>query len=150
MIKIEKILLPTDFSECSEQARSYASELARRFDAEIHLLHVVSSAPPPVYAGPVPAAVLQPEEDAKKVLEDWDDPAFKDAKSVVRNVAMGSPFVEIVRYAREQNINLIVMGTHGRSGLVQVLLGSTAEKVVRKAACPVLTVRPEGQQFVMP
>jgi len=150
MIVLGRILLPTDFSECSQRARSYACELAKRFSAEIHLLHVVAPISVPGYMGPVPQEWLHPDEDARRELEEWNDPDFEHAKSVVRSVATGTPFVEIVRYARDQNADLIVMGTHGRSGLSHALLGSVAEKVVRKAPCPVLTVRPEGQQFIMP
>ena len=69
---------------------------------------------------------------------------------IVRSMEDGVPFLEIVRYAKEHEIDLIVLATHGRSALAQVLLGSVAERVVRKAPCPVLTVRPEGHQFVMP
>ncbi len=150
MITLERILLPTDFSECSARARSYACELARRFTAEVHLLHVASPITVPGYVGPLPEELLRAEENARRELDEWDDPSFEQAKAVVRSVLTGTPFVEIVRYARERNVDLIVMGTHGRSGLTQALIGSVAEKVVRKAPCPVLTVRPEGHQFVMP
>jgi nucleotide-binding universal stress UspA family protein len=150
MINLERILLPTDFSDCSARARSYACELAKRFQAEIHLLHVVAPVVVPAYVGYMPEELAQPEEGAKRELEEWDDPALADATKVVRAVASGTPFVEIVRYAREHELDLIVMGTHGRSGLTHALMGSVAEKVVRKAPCPVLTVRPEGHQFVMP
>jgi nucleotide-binding universal stress UspA family protein len=128
--------------------------LAKRFEAELHLLQVVQPISLPGYGGPVPGALpeelLHPEENARRDLEAWNDPAFEYAKGVVRSVITGTPFVEIVRYARERNMDLIVMGTHGRSGLAHALLGSVTEKVVRKASCPVLTVRPEGHQFVMP
>jgi len=150
MITLERILVPTDFSECAERARSYACELARRFGAELHLLHVVPPVSLPGYVGPVPDELLQPEEGARQELEKWNDPAFEHAKGVVRSVTTGTPFVEIVRHARDQAVDLIVIGTHGRSGLTHMLLGSVTEKVVRKAPCPVLTVRPEGHQFVMP
>ena len=78
------------------------------------------------------------------------DSAWAEGKLVVRATAQGTPFLEIIRYAKEKDIDMIVMGTHGRSGLVHMLMGSVAEKVVRKAPCPVLTVRPEGHKFVMP
>jgi len=150
MISIVRILLPTDFSDCSEQARSYACEFAKRFDAELHLLHVVQPIALPGYIGPIPQTISEPEEAAKKELAEWEHSSLEDAKNVFRTVRTGAPFVEIVRYAKEQNIDLIVMGTHGRSGFAQALMGSVAEKVVRKAACPVLTIHPEGHQFVMP
>jgi nucleotide-binding universal stress UspA family protein len=75
----------------------------------------------------------------------WDE-----KHTVVRELRKGSPFLEIVRYAKDKNIDLIVLGTHGRSGLSHVLLGSVAERVVRKAPCPVLTVRHPEHEFVMP
>ena len=62
----------------------------------------------------------------------------------------GTPFLEVIRYAKDHDIDLVIVGTHGRTGLVHVLMGSVAEKIVRKAPCPVLAVRPEGHQFVMP
>jgi len=150
MITLERILVPTDFSECSETARSYAAELAKRFTSELHLLHVVAPMALPGYVGPIPEQLLHPEEGARQALEQWSEPAFEDAKDVVRTVITGTPFVEIVRCAREQDVDLIVMGTHGRSGVTHMLIGSVTEKVVRKAPCPVLTVRPQGHQFVMP
>lgn len=154
MITLNHILVPTDFSECSERARAYACELATRFSAELHLLHVVTPIALPGYTGPVPGPlpdeVLYPEVGARRELDQWNDPAFEEITRVTRSAISGTPFVEIVRYARNQNVDLIVMGTHGRSGLVHALLGSVTEKVVRKAPCPVLTVRPEGHQFVMP
>ena len=114
------------------------------------LLHVVQPIALPGYIGPIPKAIAEPEEGAEKALQEWEPAAFDGAKSIVRKVTTGAPFVEIVHYARKHGIDLIVMGTHGRSGIAQVLLGSVAEKVVRKASCPVLTVHPEGHQFVMP
>ncbi len=150
MITLKRILVPTDLSEPSERARSYACELAKRFDADIHLLHVVAPIAVPGYVGPIPEEWVHPEEGARRELEAWNDPAFDHVRHIERTVTVGTPFVDIVRYARDQQIDLIVMGTHGRSGLAHTLLGSVAEKVVRKAPCPVLTVRPEAHQFVMP
>lgn len=151
MITLERILVPTDFSDYSKPAITYACELAERFSAELHVLHVV---PPPLVAAPYIGAIsddmLQPEAAAKKELDEMEDPSFEQAAPVDRVLRMGTPFVEIVRYAKENAIDLIVMGTHGRTGVVHALIGSVAEKVVRKAPCPVLTVRPEGHQFVLP
>jgi len=151
MISLKRILVPTDFSDYSKQAIAYACELARRFAAELQLLHVATPpALPMPYVGTVSDQTFHPEETAKKALEELDDPEFDQVSRIDRVVRVGTPFVEIVRYAKENDIDLIVMGTHGRTGLVHALIGSVAERVVRKAPCPVLTVRPEGHQFVMP
>jgi nucleotide-binding universal stress UspA family protein len=151
MIKLDRILVPTDFSDCAQQALTYATELAKRFEAELHLLHAVQ---PPVtvyaHAAPLPEEVMHPEKPAQKELEEIEVPGAEQLGQVQRHIRTGAAFVEIVRFAKEQDVDLIVIGTHGRSGLTHVLLGSVAEKVVRKASCPVLTVRPEGHQFVMP
>jgi nucleotide-binding universal stress UspA family protein len=150
MIKLERILIPTDFSEYSKQASKYACELAGRFTAELHLLHVVQPIILSESGGLLPPDVVIGEEGPRKALEELKEPGFDQAARVIREIRTGTPFVEIVRYARDNDIDLIVMGTHGRSGLIHALMGSVAEKVVRKAPCPVLTVRPEGHQFVMP
>ncbi len=153
MIQINRILVPTDFSDCSRQATSYARELATRFASEIHLVTVVD--PTPLVAAsagaPVPTSLLEDRERSAELdIARWPDKEFDQQMSVTRKVLHGVPFVEIVRYARQQSVDLIVMGTHGRTGLTHALIGSVAERVVRKANCPVLVVRPEGHQFVMP
>lgn len=155
MIRLERILVPTDMSEFSEHALRYACEFARRFGADLHLLNVVQDVvamvPEPGMAFPAPGEYMQELEQAsREALEKIPDPAWVDGVSVVREIRVGTPFVEVVRYAKSEDIDLIVIGTHGRSGLAHVLLGSTAERVVRKAPCPVLSVRPEGHDFVMP
>ena len=90
------------------------------------------------------------KERAEKAIAELPDAAWCTGKTVVREVRYGYAYREIVRHAKEQNVDLIVVGTHGRTGLTHLFLGSVAEKVVRNAPCPVLTVRPEGHQFVMP
>jgi nucleotide-binding universal stress UspA family protein len=155
MIKLDRILVPTDLSEFSKHALRYGCEFANRFNAELHLLtvvqDVVAMVPEPGMAFPAPGEYLQELQQAsRKALDELPDPALLRGATVVRDVRVGTPFLEIVRYAKESAIDLIVIGTHGRSGLAHVLLGSTAEKIVRKAPCPVLTVRPEGHDFVMP
>jgi nucleotide-binding universal stress UspA family protein len=153
MIRIERILLPIDFSEPCWTAAQYACELAKRFSAGLDLLHVTES---PIMAMPSPGAPLPAEvvtdstDDAQRELGQWHATAFDELPNVSRQVVQGTPFVEIVRFAREHNNDLIVMGTHGRTGLPHLLIGSTAERVVRKSQCPVLTVHPEGHQFIMP
>jgi universal stress protein A len=153
-MRIQRILLPTDFSTHSAAATKYACELATRFGAELHLLHALEvhlSATPTFGMGlDLPRYVRESRHAAEKALAGALDPQWAAGQAVVRAVVEGSPKVEIVKYARQHDIDLIVLATHGRSGLAHVLIGSVAESVVRTAPCPVLTVRPEGHQFVMP
>ena len=154
MISLHRFLLPTDFSEHSAAATKYACGLADAFDSELHVLHVFEP-PVPITGteGPfqLPLEDIQElEEAAAKSLAEMFDRDWEQGKTIVRATAQGSPFVEIIRYAKEHEIDLIILGTHGRSGLAHLLIGSVAEKVVRKSPCPVLTVRPEGHQFVLP
>jgi len=155
MISLQRILLPTDFSSYASCAIDYACTMAEKFDAEIHLLHVVqdlvSLTPEPGMAFPPPGNYLEElRASAEQALTKVLDPEWERGRSVVRVTRQGSPFLEIIEYAKEQQIDLIVMGTHGRSGLAHVLLGSVAERVVRKARCPVLTVRPREHEFSTP
>lgn len=155
MLELKRILLPTDFSPYAKCGINYACALAEKFGAELHLLHVVQDLvamlPEPGLAYPPPGIYLEDlVASAERGLAELLDPAWAQGKSIVRTARQGVPFLEILLYAKEQEIDLIVIGTHGRSGLAHVLLGSVTEKIVRKASCPVLTVRPEGHQFVMP
>jgi len=155
MIELNKIVVPTDFSDYAKHAVPYACTLADRFGSELHLLHVlqdlVTFVPEPGLAFPPPGDYLEElETSARKALTQVLDPAWEGGKSIVRVICQGTPFLEILRYAKQNDIDLIVMGTHGRTGLAHMLLGSVAEKVVRKAPCPVLTVRPPEHEFVMP
>lgn len=153
MIRIQSILVPTDFSQHSEVAATYAAEFASRFNAELHLLHVLQE---PLVMGPDPdagLAMIDVEDLRAKVdasLSDWSEAHFGMEHDVQQSTKVGSSYVEILRYARAHDIDLIVISSHGRTGLMHVLLGSVAERVIRMAPCPVLTVRPEGQTFVMP
>ena len=154
MIQLKRILHPTDFSENSQEATRYACGLVEKFYSELHLLHVLELHPSsaPVFGGGLALRppVQESKQAAEKHLSQVVDQEWQEGKLVVRATAEGRPFVEIIRYAREHDIDLIVMGTHGRSGLAHALMGSVAERVVRKAPCPVLTVRPGGHEFVMP
>ena len=155
MIRLAKLLVPTDFSEDSEQAARYAVELAKRFQAEIHCVHVVDipadllSTSAYYMTGPSEAFLDQIREESKKNLEAFADNNLEGVQ-VQTAFLEGSPFVEIIRYARNQQIDLVVIATHGRTGLKHVLFGSVAEKVVRKAPCPVLVVKREEHDFVLP
>ncbi len=155
MIRLAKLLVPTDFSEDSEQAARYAVELAKRFQAEIHCIHVVDipadllSTSAYYMTGPSEAFLDQIREESKKNLEAFAEKNLEGTQ--VRTAFLeGSPFVEIIRYARNQEIDLVVIATHGRTGLRHVLFGSVAEKVVRKAPCPVLVVKRKERDFVLP
>ena len=156
MADLKKILVPTDFSEDSERAAVYAVELARRYGAnEVHCIHV-SDIPADLLAtsayymtGPSEQFVEQVRTEGRKSLEAFVKANFKDL--AVKAVFLeGRPFVEIIRYARENQIDLIIISTHGRGGITHALFGSVAETVVRKAPCPVLVVKREERDFVMP
>jgi nucleotide-binding universal stress UspA family protein len=155
MIDLHRILVPTDFSKFSQQALTYAAALAEKFDAEICLLHVVQDLavfiPDMVTVAPPIVPSLEQMTSAVQVAFDRlvRDHAL-DRFKLRREVCEGTPFVEIVRFAKQNDVDLIIMGTHGHSGLVHVLLGSVTEKVVRKAPCPVLTVRDPEHEFVHP
>lgn len=140
MLIMRKILHPTDFSPRSEYARGLAAFLARDQGTELLLLHVVE---PPQAIGQVGRLVPPVPEGTKEraweqLLQVW--PA-EPARRVQHLLAEGEPATEILRTAREQDCDLIVMGTHGRTGLDRFVLGSVAEQVVRQAGCPVLTVK---------
>jgi general secretion pathway protein E len=135
MFRVKRILVPTDFSPFSSAAISRAGDLAMAFGAQLHLLHVV------------PAKGPEPEADrllhARQQLGQEISPHLVVELSVEQAAVAGTPHREVCRYAQEHDINLIVMGTHGRSGLAHVAMGSVAEKVLRGASCPVLIVRPD-------
>jgi len=149
MITIKTILVPTDFSDASAAAQRYACALGEAFRSAVHLLHVVQDPYVQPWAaeafGVSLAGVLERwEQDAKAQLAQLtSEGAGANVTCVTR---VGHPFVEILTYASEAKIDLIVMGTHGRGPVAHMLLGSVAERVVRKAPCPVLTVRPGEPQ----
>lgn len=145
MIQIRKILCPIDFSDTAREALHYAVGLAGILGAELALLHVYQAPGVPMPEGMVMAG---PEEMAavtasvETSLNEWRaEAAAMGATAITTATAIGSTQSEIVRVATEAHVDLIVMGTHGRTGLSHALLGSTAERVVRHATCPVLTVR---------
>ena len=153
MIKLSHILLPIDFSDHCNRATEYACELARQFGAELTLSHAVESpvVMMPSPGAPIPDSLVEDQENtARSNLRSWLPAEPKHGFRICREIRRGTPFVQIVRFAKENDVDLIVLSTHGRSGLSHLLTGSVAERVVRKAPCPVLTVRPEGHQFVMP
>ena len=154
MIALKKILFPTDFSENSKTAHDYAVAFAEQFQAELHVMHAlvdVTMMAEPGSALTLPQNyLLDMKQEAERALDRLFPDAAQKGRKIVRALRMGSPYVEIVTYAHENDIDLIILGTHGRGAIAHMLLGSIAEKVVRKAPCPVLTVRPAGHQFLVP
>jgi len=152
VIKLKKVLVPTDFSESAKHAFIYGVSFAREYQAELVLLHVVENLTVG-YASdlfPVPMAEVFQEISgyAKTELAKLADEARQKGIAVSELVAQGKPSAEIIRYAAENDVDMIVLGTHGKGMLDQALFGSTTERVVRRAPCPVLTVRTAGHEFV--
>jgi nucleotide-binding universal stress UspA family protein len=156
MIAIKSILVATDFGEASDSALSYGRELADRFGATLHVLHVaqnfyVTTFGAETYAAIVPEMQEEIIAAAKKRLQEAvldSDGSGPPTKPVV--MTSSTPAYAIVDYAGEHGIDLIVMGTHGRGALAHLVMGSVAERVVRLAPCPVLTVRNPEHEFVRP
>ena len=156
MITLKKILVPTDFGATCKIAVQYGRALAEAFGASLYLLNVLEE---PFVPGATPVGGFftrvpdyrekmekQAREQMEKILT-TDDRTKLHAEVFTK---WGSPFVEIIRFAKSEDIDLIVMGSHGIGPVAHMLLGSVAEKVVRKAPCPVLTVRHPEHEFVMP
>jgi universal stress protein A len=155
MIDLKRILVPTDFSKFSENALRYATAFAEKFGSHLYLLHVVQDLtwfiPEAILVAP---AAMPPLEEFRTAARTALDRVVKELNlpgiKIEAAVAEGTPFEAIIRFAREQNVDLIVMGTHGHTGLAHMLMGSVAEKVVRKAPCPVLSVRHPEHEFIHP
>lgn len=151
-LRIRRILVPIDFSECSRKALDYALGFARQFQAELFLLHVVT--PPFAYGeyGVVDLASVESEmhEAAIGQLNQLSRDQVGETTRCTNRIASGQIMTEIVGLAREENIDLLILSTHGRTGLRHVLLGSVTEQVVRHAPCPVLVVREQEHEFLEP
>jgi nucleotide-binding universal stress UspA family protein len=155
MIKINKVLVATDFSEASESALLYGREFARTFGAALHVLHIVENST--TWAGPEAVSVdfvrlqAELEASAQNALLRIIDAEDREQLNAVAAIRTGSSTaLEIAAYAKEEGIDLILMGTHGRGMMGHLLMGSVAEKVVRIAPCPVLTVRHPEHEFIQP
>lgn len=153
-MRINTILFPTDFSNGARAAMDHALSLAKDYNAKLILLYVIQDISIAEWYIPSSISVTDLVEDMQKSamreMDKWYDEVAARVKNAEKMVVRGVPFVEIIRTAREKNADLIVIGTHGRTGIDHMLFGSTAEKVVRKATCPVLTVRVAGKDFKMP
>ena len=150
-MQIRSILLPTDFSECGNYALSYAASLARTFGASIICVHVIEPMVPTVgYSGmtePLPIADIsdQLEYSAERELPKIAECEQCAGLEIEELIVHGEAASEIVRVAKDRKVDLIVVSSHGRTGLGRMLFGSTAEAVVRHASCPVLVVKPSEE-----
>lgn len=151
MLRLKKILVPLDYSTCSRLALEHAMALAEKFDATVYLLHVWEA---PQYM--MPEMIITPPEGAQQTLAEYAEgrarkemDAFlvkvENSGGLKRLIELGDAPSTIIAVAKTGEYDLIVMGTHGRRGITHLLLGSVAEKVVRRAECPVLTIRESGE-----
>lgn len=145
MSKIKKILVPIDFSDYSLSALKYAVNFAKYFEAKIFLVYVVE---PMIYPADfsmgqvsIPSMDVDMSDRAKSELEALAKSIISKTQEVDIIIKVGKPFIEINETAAEIDADLIIIATHGHTGVEHILFGSTAEKVVRKAPCPVMTLR---------
>ncbi len=149
----KKIVCPVDFSEFTDEILNYAVDIAKKYNAELHLIHIIPNLNyfTPYESFLTPENLIAIERNIEKEVDkDFDKITKTLDMSVKKVVKTGVTFVEIIDYIKTEGINLVVMGTHGRSAIEHILIGSVAEKVVRKSPCPVLTIRPKGKAFLMP
>ena len=152
MIDIKKILYPTDFSECSKYALKYGVSFCKEFKAKLYILHIIDN----TYLDPNLYDFLPSEQNlnidwegnVNKRIDQLVESEIKDDIEIEKLVGIGTPFVEVINTAKEKEVDLIVIATHGRTGLKHALFGSTAEKVVRKSHCPVLSIKHPEHKFV--
>jgi nucleotide-binding universal stress UspA family protein len=156
MIIIKTILVATDFGPASDTALRYGRALAGQFGARLHVLHVAENiilavASPYGYPS-VPVSLQQDIEAAavKRTRALLTDEERQAGQAIAATVTDSSPAAAIVEYAKRHDIDLLVLGTHGRGALSHIFMGSVAERVVRMAPCPVLTVRDPEHEFVVP
>jgi universal stress protein A len=153
-VRPRRILWPTDFSELSDHAARYARGMAESYDSELHVVHVVCPPLTPDMAMALPADIPAPYIDenllqvSQERLQKTVDTHLAGLAKVKTDAFFGNPWSAICTYARDHDINLIVVTTHGRTGLRHVLIGSTAERIVQHAPCPVLVVKHPETDFV--
>jgi len=151
-IQIQKILCPLDFSENSEHALLYAKAFARAHEAELILLHVIEL-PVSYLAAEIAIPVDALERQKQACIQNLNaitETVRQELPRTTSAIEEGNPYPCIIQAARKLGVDLIVMGTHGRTGLAHALLGSVSEKVVRTSPCPVLTVKHPEHEFIMP
>ncbi|GJQ24190.1 MAG: universal stress protein [Planctomycetia bacterium] len=153
MISIRNILCPIDYSVYSEMALKYAIEFAEKYQAKLYLMHVLDIRVYDINNPELYNINIVDEETIEKLRERLLRCVNEDTRgriSVEALIIQGVPFAEIIKVSKEYGIDLIVIGTHGRTGLSHAIMGSVAEKIVRKAPCPVLTIRHPEHDFIMP
>lgn len=148
MFKIKNILLPTDFSKLSFSAAEYATELAEKYGAKIHVLNVLEKAPPIL-------TIRSLDLSQDKILKEIENIAKKSLSEMVERIRRiknleiipvlrkGNDYEQIIKYSQDKKIDLIVIATHGRTGIMRTLIGSVAEKVIRFSKIPVLVITPK-------
>ncbi len=151
MINIKNILCPVDHSDCSKEALKYAVSFAMKDHSKLYLLHVIDIR---AFDESINAMTTQiPDDETLKQLKtkllDCIPEEIRDDMDVEALVVQGIPFVEIISTAKKNDVDMIVLGSHGRTGITHMMMGSVSEKVVRKAPCPVLTVRKSDHKFTM-
>ncbi|BBO19128.1 universal stress protein family, Usp [Candidatus Brocadia pituitae] len=153
MISIKNILCPVDYSVYSEMALNYAIEFAEKYHAKLYLMHVLDIRVYDINNPDLYDINIVDEETLAKLRERLLRCVTEDTRGKIAVEALiiqGVPFAEIIKVSKEYKIDLIVIGTHGRTGISHAIMGSVAEKVVRKAPCPVLTIRHPEHDFIMP
>lgn len=152
-IELKRVCVATDFSKPAQRAFQYGLVFAKQFGAELHLLHVIEDIIPTI---PEPGLAMLPTQEIMNSLRQASEEGMKKVVSaqdvsgvrIVQVVREGVPFRELGDYAKKESIDLVIVGTHGRSGLSHLLLGSVAERIVRSAPCPVLTVHSDEHEFI--
>ena len=152
MIRIKNILVPTDLSDHAAYALNYARELASTYQASLHLLNVLETSWASSVSFDFSAMIAESLPEYQQAMQARLDAVGSEIEGidVSRAVETGSPHAAIVSYAKNNDIDLIVIATHGRTGLSHALIGSVAEKVVQMAPCPVLTIKHPEHEFALP
>lgn len=146
MIHLKTILVATDFGDSSRAALSYAGDVAKVFSSTLHIVHVVPDLaardlPLPALGHSLHALQMQQEDEARRQLDAGLDAETKALGVITVVLISNSPAIAIIEYARGHHIDAIVMGTHGRTGFADLFMGAVAQHVVRRAPCPVITLR---------
>jgi nucleotide-binding universal stress UspA family protein len=152
-MKSYKILVPTDFSDTARCALAHAINLARKFDGEIHLLHVAEIPTPAIPDLPLDIIDIVEEKgiaDLDELVNSFDMDLPEITRVVRAGIPSKPPADVILEYAKDLDADVLVIGTHGRRGARRFLLGSVTEEVVRRAMCPVLTIRKQKKAYLMP